>query len=283
MGFMKHIRACNKHNPADFVPFLVEGKTIGKMRPVFAQTLGRWPDVFGVSNSRVELVVESVDLQERSNAVAAVIEQLVAEGVLDHLHGELYSVFDDSRDNPLLLLDRAMAPYFGIRSLGQHINGFVRTDDGLKLWIGRRAKDRINYPGKLDNLVAGGLPHGLGFEENLAKECWEEAAISAETAAEIIPVGAVSYNVDTAKGFNPFTLFCYDLELPADFQPRCTDGEVECFYLWPVEKVMEIVKTGEEFKLNCNLVIIDFLIRHGLIGPEDDDYLELLSGLHPSL
>lgn len=95
-----------------------------------------------------------------------------------------------------------------------------------------------------------------------------------------MPGGAIGYHVDTAKGFKPDTLFCYDLELPKDFQPRCTDGEVESFYLWPVEQVMG---SGEEFMLNCNLVIIDFLIRHIFLGPEDDDYLRLLSSLHPPL
>ena len=117
--------------------------------------------------------------------------------------------------------------------------------------------------------------------ENLAKECWEEAAVSDSLAARAVPVGAVSYNVDTSKGFHPFTLFCYDLELPENFEPRCTDGEVESFHLWPVQKVMEIVRDTDQFKLNCNLVITDFLIRHGYLGPDDAEYLNLLSGLHP--
>jgi hypothetical protein len=46
---------------------------------------------------------------------------------------------------------------------------------------------------------------------------------------------------------------------------------------------MELVKHGSAFKLNCNLVIIDFLIRHGYIGPEDEEYLTLLGALHPSM
>jgi 8-oxo-dGTP pyrophosphatase MutT (NUDIX family) len=282
MGFMRHIKACNQHDPAKFIPLKIQGMEIGKVRPLFAENLARWPQLFHVTDSSVEFVFPSPDLRERSAALADVIQQLVNEKILCALHGEMYAANDGHLEKPLLLIDRAIAPYFGIRSYGQHLNGFVRTNDGMKLWIARRAKDRANYPGCLDNFVAGGLPHGLNLAENMAKECWEEAAVPAEIASRAIPVGAVSYNVDTVKGFNPFTLFCYDLELPQDFQPRCTDGEVECFYLWPVEKVMEIVKERDEFKLNCNLVIIDFLIRHGFIGPEDDDYLEFISGLHLS-
>ena len=46
---------------------------------------------------------------------------------------------------------------------------------------------------------------------------------------------------------------------------------------------METLEAGASFKLNCNLVIIDFLIRHGYISPEHEDYLFLVNGLHPSL
>jgi len=57
------------------------------------------------------------------------------------------------------------------------------------------------------------------------------------------------------------------------------DGEVDDFVLWPVERVAEVVRESEEFKLNCNLVIIDFLIRHGFIDPSETGYLELVAGL----
>ena len=63
-------------------------------------------------------------------------------------------------------------------------------------------------------------------------------------------------------------LYNFDLELPADFVPVNADGEVEEFYLWPVEQVMDMVRDGDEFKFNCSLVVIDFLIRHGFIPPE---------------
>jgi hypothetical protein len=47
----------------------------------------------------------------------------------------------------------------------------------------------------LDNLVAGGLPHGLGLGDNLLKECYEEAGMSAELALKARPVSAITYAV----------------------------------------------------------------------------------------
>lgn len=34
-----------------------------------------------------------------------------------------------------------------------------------------------------------------------------------------------------------FIRYIFDLELPKDFVPTPRDGEVDCFYFWPLEKV----------------------------------------------
>jgi 8-oxo-dGTP pyrophosphatase MutT (NUDIX family) len=282
MGFIDHVRRCNNFVPGGYLPFTVDGAVVGSLRPAFAEALVDWPEVFRVSRSNVALAVDHPGLAERSHAVAGVLETLVRRGVLSHIHGERYPATPGRREEAKLLIDRAAAPYFGIRAFGQHMNGFVREGGSLRMWIGRRSADRVNFPGKLDNLVAGGLPYALSLEENLEKECMEEAGIPVSLACSAVPVGVVTYNALSSKGLKPDTLYCYDLELPADFTPSCNDGEVEEFYLWPVEKVLETVRDSDEFKLNCNLVIIDFLIRHGYIGPGERDYLELVSRLHPS-
>lgn len=283
MSFIEHVVACNDHDASRFIPFLIGGRLVGRMQPRFAESLKPWPEVFSVTDHSVSLSCRETGMSERSAQVAGVLEQLVAQGALRPFHGERYAVTAEGEKNPLLLIDRGMAPLFGVRAYGQHVNGFVRAPEGLKLWIGRRADDRRHYPGRLDNLAAGGLPHGITLVENLAKECWEEAGIPAPLARQAVPVGAVSYHMDTEMGFKHDVLYCYDLELPEDFVPDCMDGEVQSFYLWPVEEVMERVQNGSEFKLNCNLVIIDFLIRHGYIGPDDETYLTLLAALHPTL
>jgi hypothetical protein len=48
----------------------------------------------------------------------------------------------------------------------------------------------------------------------------------------------------------------------------------------PIDEVAAIVRDTEQFKFNCNLVIIDFLVRHGLIGPDEPDYVAIAQGLH---
>jgi isopentenyldiphosphate isomerase len=282
MSFLDHIRACNDWDPAGFVPWVLAGERLGLLRHGFAEGLRRWPRQFRITPQAVHWTPPAADFHGRTQALAEVVAVLVEEGDIDYLHGESYPVTPGSRGQARLLIDRACAPYFGVRAFGQHLNGFVRGGDGLKLWIGRRAADRRVYPRHLDNLVAGGFPWGLELAENLRKECREEAGMDAELAGRAVPVGAITYCRASGPGLKPDVMYCYDLELPEGFEPRCTDGEVEAFYLWPVEQVMETVRDTREFKLNCNLVITDFLIRHGYLGPDTPDYLDLVQGLrHP--
>jgi len=166
-----------------------------------------------------------------------------------------------------------------VRAYGEHMNGFVRRHDGLHMWVARRAEAKQTYPGMLDNTVAGGQPVGIGVKENLIKECWEEAGIPRALAGRAVPVGTISYVYQGDGGLKPDLQYCFDLEMPEDFVPANRDGEIAEFELWPIERVAEVVRDGFDFKFNCNLVIIDFLVRHGIIEPDHPDYLAITRGL----
>lgn len=279
MGYLRHIHACNQPVKEPFLPWRIGRQTFGWIRPAFARKLAEWPELFDVDDVAVRSPGgDAAALQE---GLARVAETLAGRGEIQAPLGEPYPITAGGRDEAIATVDRVLAAWLGLRSFGQHLNGYVRLDGQLWMWIGRRAPDRRIFPGALDNMVAGGLPFGLGLRENLVKECHEEAGMSPELAAKAQPVGMVSYNRVAERGFRPDVLYCYDIELPADFEPRNTDGEVEEFLLMPIGQVMEIVRDTDEFKLNCNLVIIDFLVRHGLIGPEHPDYLGIVTGLHP--
>ncbi len=278
-GYLRHVRACNPVVDEPFLPWLVEGRVVGWLRPALAEALERYPEVFRVLPQRVELAPGLDTFESRSQALARVGEQLAELGLVTPPMGELYPVTAGRREEACCIMDRAVAAWFGVRTFGQHLNGFLRRDGEIHMWIGRRARDRLVFPGRLDHLVAGGLPWGVGLWENLEKECWEEAGIPPPLARQAVPVGLVSYNRVAQRGFRSDVLYCYDLELSPDFEPRNTDGEVESFTLLPLEEVARLVRDTDEFKLNCNLVITDFLIRHGYIQPDEPGYLALNLGL----
>lgn len=283
MSFLDKVRACNAWDPRDFLPFVRRNERLGSVRRADADELRRWPRHFRVTGESIEWIDAPDDFGACTAILAEVVAGLVGAGVIPYLHGERYPVTAGTRGQARCLVDRACAPFFGMRAFGQHLNGFVRSARGLEMWIGRRSADRRLYPGRLDNLVAGGLPHAVALAENLRKECEEEAGIGGAQADRAVGVGAVTYCRDSDRGLKPDVMFCYDLELPEDFEPRCTDGEVEAFYRLPVEEVAALVRDTREFKLNCNLVIIDFLVRHGLLPQEDPDYVPILQGLRSPL
>jgi 8-oxo-dGTP pyrophosphatase MutT (NUDIX family) len=284
MSFLDKIQDCNVWTPADFVPLMHRGERLGSLRRGdSADELRRWPRYFSVTLDAVEWIDTPDDFAERTRILDEVVAGLIESGVIQYRHGELYPVTPGGRSQARCLIDRAAAPFFGMRAFGQHLNGYVRTARGIELWVGRRSATRRLYPGRLDNLVGGGLPHGLTLAENLRKECREEAGMPATLADQSVAVGAVTYCRDSDRGLKPDVMFCYDLELPEGFEPRCTDGEVDRFERLSVEAISELVSETDDFKLNCNLVIIDFLIRHGLISQDEPDYVAIVQGLRSAL
>jgi hypothetical protein len=100
--------------------------------------------------------------EARSAAVAGVLGELRSkQGLLSGWRDELYPVAPAFDAPPLLLIERAAAPFFGIRAYGVHVNGYVVQPDGTKqLWVARRSTSKQTWPGKLDHIVAGGQVGG---------------------------------------------------------------------------------------------------------------------------
>jgi 8-oxo-dGTP pyrophosphatase MutT (NUDIX family) len=251
MSYIDHIRACNNLDLAHFWPFEIDSRVVGWIHRMNIETLAAYGEVFVIDNERVTLVPGLDNFETRSVAVAPVVEGLAASGVILEPRQELYAILEDRHLPPLMQIGRASG--------------------------------KMTYPGMLDNMVAGGQPFGLGLKENMIKECAEEAGIPLEIARTVQAVGVIDYNHQSEDTAKPDRQYCYDLELPETFQPMAADGEVGEFMLWPIGKVAEVVRDTFEFKFNCNLVIIDFLIRHGVLDPDTEpDYAAICLGLRRS-
>lgn len=281
MAFMDRIEACNNATLSNYRPFYGRGARIGWIREDRIEPLTAFPGVFSVAPRRIDLSLTLYDYDTATTAVAETLEVLVQDGWIPSWRGERYAVATTFGAPPLMSIERAACPYFGIRSWGVHINGYVRKGDDIHLWIGERSADKPTYPGMLDNTVAGGQPEGLTLMENLIKECDEEASIPEELARNAVSVGAITYRYETESGLKPDEMFCYDLELPDGFSPTPNDGEVAAFHLMPVDEVFEIVRDTERFKYNCSVALIHFFLRHGYITPDNEpDFDDLCAGLN---
>ncbi|KAG4935353.1 hypothetical protein JHK85_050272 [Glycine max] len=272
-AFFHKVQLCNRapEKQSEFLPFIIEDHVVGFIHNGFVEHLRGFGNVFifpkdkyngGLYGDFVSLHPMLKTAEERTSAVGYVVERLGEEHI-PGIRNELYPVISSFGAQIFFSLERAAAPYFGIKVYGTQMNGYVELDGQKHLWIGKRSGTKSTYPGMLDELVAGGLPHGINCQQNLAKECEEEAGIPRSISVNAIPVGAVSYKDIDGYRYKRDVLFCYDLKLPKDFIPKNKDGEVDSFKLIPVTQVAEIIRKTQFFKANCALVIIDFLFRHG--------------------
>jgi hypothetical protein len=262
-----------------YLRFLVADQHVGWVRRDFAPHLTDFPATFVVNADDISLhpALDSVDA--RSDAMATVLTELRGRGLVPGWRNELYPVGRGFDQPCLMRMERAATPLFGVLSYSINVNGLVQRDNGLHDWIGRRSPHKQVDPNMLDLLAAGGQPLGLSLADNLVKECWEEAGVPAEIARQARPVSIITLQIEAPEGLRVGLQFNYDLFLPPDFQACNTDGEVAEFMLMPVQEVMERLRTADDFMYDIALVKIDLLIRHGLIGPDDPDYLALLAGL----
>ena len=307
-SMLYRIRECNympEEVRSGLLDFVVDGKTLGKTpsdiakrlceaspesSPVFEiSTLSSGQSVLTLSDESVGTTSEA-----RTDAVMGVMEKLREEGMITGWRDELLPLTERFYDEPLFLVERAAAPFLGMQQYGIHMNGLVRSKDSddIVMWMARRSATKSKFPGMLDQMVAGGQPAGLGLMENVLKECMEEAGVPESLAkAGIKATGGISYETieyipeadgETSNGVvTRCMLYCYDLYLPEEFEPKAVDGEVDYFFKWTLDEVKESMHPDydDPIKPNCYLCIIDYLQRDGHISPEVPGYLDILREL----
>ncbi len=284
MNYLYHIRHCNSHDLTDLVIWHIEGRKAGLVGPQLASRLRDFPDVFIRDSCALELNKRLSTVRDRTSAVSDLLDRLREDSFIGPLRNEPYAVAHRPGGEALMIIDRSAATAFGVISTGFHLNGTIGAGTDLAMWIARRAMSKMTFPGQLDNMVAGGQPATITLAENVRKECHEEASIPEALARQAVPVSLVSYIMKSNDGLRRHVMYIYDLDLPPEFVPRPFDGEVDSFALTPIRQVAETVRNRPDaFKFNCNLVIIDFLIRHGMIGPDHPDYFDLVAGLRRTL
>jgi isopentenyldiphosphate isomerase len=277
-NFYQWIKECNQYDLSQFLPFVVANKTIAYLHKNNIDLLTAYPEIELLNNQLVFSNV-IVNFEQRTEVINRIANDLHHQQIIKSWVGEQYNVAQNFAEPVLFTIERAAATLFGIQKYGVHVNGYTIKNNRYYLWIAKRALDKPTWPGKLDHLVAGGHASGMSIQATLEKECQEEAGMDSKLAKQAVAVGLVDYNLQVDNKLSRDTLFIYDIELPHYFKPINTDGEVEEFFLLPIEEVLQIVNQTDNFKTNCNLVIIDFAIRHGFIQPDQNLYTQIVKGL----
>lgn len=262
LPFLRHITHChNAHLPGTRWPVYVHQELIGYCDPAFLELLK--------DNSFTSLLkIQDKSVLLQSGSAFLIISEMLKEKKLYLPFNELFDVRTLS-GQIIGQVDRALIPSFGLEAQGVHLNGLVRINQEIFLWVAKRSAHKRLDPGKLDHIVAGGMSSGLTPEKTLQKEAQEEASLPVELSSQALPVATIRYAMNRPEGLRRDLLHCFDLYLPQSFKPVAADGEVETFQLWPLKKVFDTVQNSNLFKFNVNLVLIDLFLRHDFFQPED--------------
>jgi len=259
-SLLRHLTACNNAElPGSRIAFRHGEHIVGWLTPVVAAALER---LAGVQRDAHGLALPNLaDLPDLGRQMAGL--------GFGRVRGEMFDVRANPDGPVLSTIDRGALPSFGIAAAGVHLDGLVRRADGLHLWVARRAADKALDPNKLDHIVAGGVPAGYTPWNCLVKEAMEEAAMPAALLDNARLCSRISYAMERPEGLRRDSLHCYEVELPDDFIPTPTDGEVAGFELWPISRALHAVRTTDAFKFNVSVVLIALFIRHGLVTGDE--------------
>lgn len=218
-------------------------------------------------------------------AVDAAIEGDVFH-TLNCMHSEPFRIL--GARGGLVQIERFAATLFGIATRGAHMTGYVKSADGeIKIWVARRSKSLYTYPGKLDSTVAGGVKASDSPYDCILAEGFEEASLPIVLMSSCKSVGVITLanRNQRTELFHSEVLYVYDLEMSEDIIPKPGDDEVEKFELMGVAEVRRRMEDGE-FKPNVCAVMIDFLMRHGVVTPEAEGegaYVDISTRLRRNL
>jgi 8-oxo-dGTP pyrophosphatase MutT (NUDIX family) len=196
--------------------------------------------------------------------------------VLHEQDGQLRLLASPDERNALLgevnaaVIERAASRFWGALTFGAHCNGYVADADGrpVQLWIARRAWNKPTDPGRLDNLIGGGVPHGQTPREALLREAWEEAGLQPAQMAGLHAGSVLELFSDIPEGLQHEWLYVHDLALPAGLVPQNQDGEVAEHRLMPVAQALAEAASGA-MTVDAALATLDFALRHRLL-PGDE-------------
>jgi 8-oxo-dGTP pyrophosphatase MutT (NUDIX family) len=252
------------------------GRVLGSVAIAHLDALRAWPDAFellAASDGTPRAVALRLPAPVRDARLAQVHARLRADGLIVAWRDEAYPLRDRAGGDHGVI-ERAASRFWGTLTLGAHCNGYVADAAGrpTHLWIARRSYTKPTDPGRLDNLIGGGVPLGQAPREAVIREGWEEAGLEPDQMAGLVTGGLVDLECDIPEGRQHERLHVFDLALPAGLVPRNRDGEVAEHRLMTVAEALARAAAGE-LTTDAALATLDFAVRHRLfeLNPGDEE------------
>jgi 8-oxo-dGTP pyrophosphatase MutT (NUDIX family) len=267
-------RACNGPARIPFVLMDEQGPVLGSVALAHLGALRAWPDAFellAAADGAPRALVLRLAAGVRDARLARIHARLRADGLIAGWRDEPYPLRDRAGGEHGII-ERAASRFWGTLTLGAHCNGYVADASGrpTHLWIARRSASKPTDPGRLDNLIGGGVPAGQSPREAVVREGWEEAGLEPRQMAGLVTGGLIDLECDIPEGRQHERLHVFDLELPAGLVPSNQDGEVSEHRLMTIAEAFGRA-AGDELTTDAALATLDFAIRRRLLEPLSSD------------
>ena len=195
-------------------------------------------------------------------------------------NNEYLGVGGDPITTPLFKMQRCAAAFFGVSTIGVHLNVFFYDGAGnTQIWAAKRSKNLDAHPNLFDQPAAGFLSFGTSPDEKLREEAYQEAGIPATTLRNPKMVAIIPFAVKIKNSVQIGKIISYDLVVNPTFKPYPLDAEVAQFHLFTPTALINQLSRKDLFKFDSRLVAIDFLGRHSLIDSSHDLIREQLAEL----
>ena len=274
-------RACDGPARIPFVLMDARGPVLGSVAIAQLGALRAWPDAFellAAADGSPRALALRLPAGERDARLAQIHARLRADGLISGWRDEPYPLRDRAGGEHGII-ERAASRFWGTLTLGAHCNGYVADASGrpTHLWIARRSDSKPTDPGRLDNLVGGGVPAGQSPREAVIREGWEEAGLEPRQMAGLATGGLVDLECDIPEGRQHERLHVFDLELPVGLVPSNQDGEVAEHRLMTVAEALARAAAGE-LTTDAALATLDFAVRRRLLEPNPGDRESTVAG-----
>lgn len=246
------------------------GWRIGSVALVDLPRLAAWPAWFRLQAGELQMHLPP---GHQDDALAEVHAALRQQGAIRAWRDERFGLLGPG-GQVLAAMERAAARFWGSLTLGTHCNGHVLGADGRPshIWVARRAWHKATDPGRLDNLVGGGVAWGQTPRQALLREAWEEAGLQPQELAGLQMGSVLALDCDVPEGRQQEWLHVHDLALPAGRVPVNQDGEVAELRLLPLAQALAHAAAGD-MTTDAALATLDFACRHRLLPPGQHDAL----------
>lgn len=247
----------------------IDGHALGWVRPAVADALLRHAATRAGMTGQDLMLRSDGDMAARSALLQSLALALREDGLLANWRDEAMQL--DVAGQPFLVMERAAFRTLGLRTPSVHMNGWLISPEGVLLWVAQRSLHKFVDPGRLDNLVGGGLGAGESLAEGLAREAWEEAGLCFRRVPS--PASRLFIHRRIGEGVQDECIAVHDAWLPAHFRAINQDGEVAQAGLMPLPEVLQHLLAGR-FTWDAGLVVLDGLLRQRHFGLDGTRALE---------